>query len=480
MRLGALAFVATLLLLASPPATATATPVLVWPDPGFADRSEADNLTLWLADRLNESVDETRAPFWYPLEDPRTHPGCPVSPGAVEAYALPLVRGEIRASYLASGRLAHASFEGNTSFVAASTREEDLEAVVRTVATAVGFDAGSASAFVILEVYNAGLPSEERMWEVGLTATEDIGGAPLWNRFVATVADGVPGWEPDLMVVSVQMWPWYKSSGSPDVPAAQAAAIMVEDARTRFGAQDPVAEVTRATVRNGTDFDYDVSVSWSAGPSQTWVYGATVDANTGEVLCRSEPGIVVESQAVLPLPWGAIGLATVAVALLAGLLFFRMTADRALDHFTRGRILGFLQANPGTPYAHLRGALGVRNGTLAYHLWVLERTGFVRSVRDGRHRILYPDGAPVQHGLLLSRLQLTILDTLHAHGGMTQADLGRRLGISRQRLHYNVKMLRKNVLVETPARGTVRLSSTGTALVMETANPPEPQTPAAG
>src|SRR3972149_5340079 len=78
-------------------------------------------------------------------------------------------------------------------------------------------------------------------------AAEDIGGAPLWNRFVATVADGVPGWEPDLMVVSVQMWPWYKSSGSPDVPAAPAAPVMVEDARTRVGAQDPVAGGPRAT-----------------------------------------------------------------------------------------------------------------------------------------------------------------------------------------------------------------------------------------
>jgi predicted transcriptional regulator len=162
------------------------------------------------------------------------------------------------------------------------------------------------------------------------------------------------------------------------------------------------------------------------------------------------------------IPWIPIAL-TITIAVVIGLaLFYRISTERALDHFTRGRIYGYIQANPGVNYTRVRETLSLKNGTLAYHLWVLERLGFIRSVRKGRVRQLYLSGTPVSRGsLVLSRLQYGILDLLKAEGPMTQTGIAKHFDMSRQRVHYNVKTLRSMDLLESGENGHVKLLKEG-------------------
>ena len=74
---------------------------------------------------------------------------------------------------------------------------------------------------------------------------------------------------------------------------------------------------------------------------------------------------------------------TVLVALLAPMLAMRGNGD---DLLTRGRILGYLEANAGIHFSALRDALGLANGVTAYHLHLLESQGEVISWRDGKLR----------------------------------------------------------------------------------------------
>ena len=61
-----------------------------------------------------------------------------------------------------------------------------------------------------------------------------------------------------------------------------------------------------------------------------------------------------------------------------------------MDHHTRGQILGYIQSEPGTHYNELKKNLELNNGTLSYHLRVLEREGHIKSLNRGIYKFLFP------------------------------------------------------------------------------------------
>ena len=82
-------------------------------------------------------------------------------------------------------------------------------------------------------------------------------------------------------------------------------------------------------------------------------------------------------------------------ALLAPLMVGHGTQRRPSDPLAneiRGLIRGYLLAHPGSHYCLLKEELGLVNGTLAYHLKILEREGLVTSERDGRMRHFFAIG----------------------------------------------------------------------------------------
>lgn len=71
-------------------------------------------------------------------------------------------------------------------------------------------------------------------------------------------------------------------------------------------------------------------------------------------------------------------------------------SDDPLANEIRGLIRGYLLAHPGVHYGFLKEELGLVNGTLAYHLRVLEREGLVESEKVGRKRLFYAIGKGVK------------------------------------------------------------------------------------
>ena len=64
-------------------------------------------------------------------------------------------------------------------------------------------------------------------------------------------------------------------------------------------------------------------------------------------------------------------------------MFTQERKDDVLDHFVRGEIYGFIRANPGSHYNQMMRELDIKNGTLSYHLYILEKTGIVKSRKEG-------------------------------------------------------------------------------------------------
>lgn len=161
---------------------------------------------------------------------------------------------------------------------------------------------------------------------------------------------------------------------------------------------------------------------------------------------------------------------TVLIALATPLLA-RMKANRD-DMLTRGRILGYLEANAGIHFSALRDALGLANGVSAYHLHTLEGQGEVISWRDGKLRRYAVSSLTKEE---LSRIRnpiagtrLAILEVLSDSGqlGLKGSEIRTKLQISRQLLSHHLSELRSSELVEAASdsrRPNWRLSSVGLA-----------------
>ena len=143
---------------------------------------------------------------------------------------------------------------------------------------------------------------------------------------------------------------------------------------------------------------------------------------------------------------------TVLVALVSPMLA-RMKSNRE-DMLTRGRLLGYLEANPGIHFSALRDALGLANGVTAYHLHFLESSGQIISWRDGKLRryaissLTKEEVSKIKSPILGTRL--AILEVLASSGnlGMSGPDIRKKLQISRQLLSHHLSELRTGGMIE--------------------------------
>ena len=121
---------------------------------------------------------------------------------------------------------------------------------------------------------------------------------------------------------------------------------------------------------------------------------------------------------------------------------------------TRGRILGFIEANAGIHFSALRDGLGLANGVTAYHLQILEREGSVMSWRDGKLRryatsTINPNDIDRLKSPLVGT-RLAILQILSQSGalGLSGKEIRSQLEISRQLLSHHLRVLNSNGFIE--------------------------------
>jgi len=142
---------------------------------------------------------------------------------------------------------------------------------------------------------------------------------------------------------------------------------------------------------------------------------------------------------------------TILVALVSPMLArIKKTRD---DLLTRGRLLGYLEANAGIHFSALRDALGLANGVTAYHLQILEGEGRIISWRDGKLR-RYAIGHLSKSELERIRnpiagTRLAILEVLSNSGalGLSGTEISNKLEISRQLLSYHLSELKQSDLI---------------------------------
>jgi len=128
------------------------------------------------------------------------------------------------------------------------------------------------------------------------------------------------------------------------------------------------------------------------------------------------------------------------------LLYTRIQKEDVLDQFVRGEIYGFIKTKPGVHYNQIIRELNMKNGTLSYHLHMLEKTGMIKSRKEGfRYRAFYPTGVkfPEEERYRLTELQMNIIKTVKENEGISQKEIARMLNEKHQTINYNVKVLQQ-------------------------------------
>jgi predicted transcriptional regulator len=140
-----------------------------------------------------------------------------------------------------------------------------------------------------------------------------------------------------------------------------------------------------------------------------------------------------------------VGFVTMLYSLV--FLYSKLSQKKVEDHEVRGLIRGYILANPGDHYSSIKKKLNLNNGTLAYHLKILEEREYIRSRRDGIYKRYYPMRMRIDpHSTPLSTQEM-ILNLIIENPGVSRRDVARGLEISRQVVNYHTKVLVNSGLI---------------------------------
>lgn len=136
-------------------------------------------------------------------------------------------------------------------------------------------------------------------------------------------------------------------------------------------------------------------------------------------------------------------------------LYTKLKKEDVLNQYTRGKIHGYLVANPGDYFNSIAKALGISSGNLAYHLRVLEREGEIASKKDGVYKRFYPRGAKMgpSRENELSSVQKSIFDAIKETPGIKQKDIASLLGVTSSTVSYHLQKLVATGLIRARRKG---------------------------
>ncbi len=204
----------------------------------------------------------------------------------------------------------------------------------------------------------------------------------------------------------------------------------------------------KATVYDGTDDGHDIIEVYVDNSEP----GSTALKRDGEdelLLALVVAGAVAACSIAALTEVGKFAL----LSLIFLPLYTKITKKEVLNHFVRGEIFGYIKVHPGDNYTTIKRNLGLKNGTLTYHLGVLEREGLVKSWSHNGYKYFYPKGVKVPgNGVKNPSIYDAILKSIKDSPGISVRDIAAVNGISRQLANYHVRKLAAEGAVELERR----------------------------
>ena len=131
-----------------------------------------------------------------------------------------------------------------------------------------------------------------------------------------------------------------------------------------------------------------------------------------------------------------------------------------LDNLNRKNIFEHVKANPGVHFNQLLRDLEMQPGALSYHLNVLEKKEYVKSIQDGNYRRFFLYGTSTDFKIALTSIQLRILSIVNERPGISQSKISESIGKNRMLINYHVKILRDAGIISVEKSGRESLCFT--------------------
>jgi DNA-binding MarR family transcriptional regulator len=294
------------------------------------------------------------------------------------------------------------------------------------------------------------VPEQSEVFGVSAVVVSPLQNFSVKTNFIQTV--------PELDVYSVQVVFFELVRADPDVPLVNYRIEWGDGVNTTYAA-DTVA-VAHTYNKSGT---YQLAINVSDVLGFTYM---TTQSFTVKYEGHLSHSYLWVNKNKAPMVAVSTGFGLLAVGLLAFTengryrllvlfslllpMYSRIQKEDVLDQFVRGQIYGYIKTNPGVHYNQILRKVGVKNGTLSYHLGVLEKTELIQSRREGlKYRVFYPTGMnfPKSERFRLTDLQIHIIDAVKGQPGLTQKEIAQLLEKKPQTINYNIKVLDQAGLV---------------------------------
>jgi DNA-binding transcriptional ArsR family regulator len=158
--------------------------------------------------------------------------------------------------------------------------------------------------------------------------------------------------------------------------------------------------------------------------------------------------------------------ALTAIVLLGAFSYSRLKRRSVLDNLNRKNIFEQIKTNPGVHFNQLLRDLDMQPGSMSYHLNVLEKKEYVKSIQDGNYRRFFLYGASTDFKIALTSIQLRILSIVDKKPGITQAKISRSIGKNRMLVNYHIKILRDAGILSVEKSGRETLCYTTSAAMV--------------
>jgi uncharacterized repeat protein (TIGR01451 family) len=224
---------------------------------------------------------------------------------------------------------------------------------------------------------------------------------------------------------------------------------------------DVVTKVDSETTKSFIDATFNVDYADTTN-STSWETNRTVRLTLEMEIPMIVPSGPINMLPVLILVVAMIGVGSMLLSenTKYGLFFFflplytKLRKKNILEHETRGMIRGYVIANPGDHFNSIKKALSLNNGTLAYHLHVLEREGLIKSKRWGKFTRFYPSGMKLpENGSRYSEIQKIIMSKIGETPGISQKEIAAVMGVTKSTINYHINRLTELGVVDAKRAG---------------------------
>jgi predicted transcriptional regulator len=154
----------------------------------------------------------------------------------------------------------------------------------------------------------------------------------------------------------------------------------------------------------------------------------------------------------------------IVISAIGTFAYTRIKRRNILDNINRKNIFEYIKSNQGVHFKALLRKLNFQPGAMSYHLNVLEKGEFIKSIQDGNLRRFYLYGTKSDFKIALTSIQLRILSIVDERPGISQSKISELLGKNRMLVNYHIKILDDADLISMEKEGRVsKVFTTGNA-----------------